>query len=73
MTELRIVFVEDEEVGEVQGMFDMEGNLLGAWSDNDASWRNEYFSPFLEKLGIIVEEGDASKADIKKIRKWFGV
>jgi hypothetical protein len=62
-----------KKMGEVQGMFDMEGNLLGAWSDNNAAWRNEYFSPFLEKVGIIVEEGDATKADIKKMRKWFGV
>lgn len=44
-----------EEAGEVEGMFDENGELLGIWSCNDASWRNEYFSPFMKRLGITIE------------------
>lgn len=44
-----------EECGEVEGMFDEDGNLLDLWSSNDATWRNEYFSGFMKKLGIEVK------------------
>jgi hypothetical protein len=40
----------------VEGMFDENGELLDMWSCNDATFRTEYFSRFLEKLGIRVEE-----------------
>jgi hypothetical protein len=47
--------VQDEyhDVGEVEGMFDYEtGELLGWWSSNDGHWRTEYFSGFMQQLGI---------------------
>lgn len=41
--------------GEMQGMFDDTGKMLGSWSCNDANWRGEYMEGFLNKLGIIVD------------------
>jgi hypothetical protein len=51
----RVWYVSSEEEGEVEGMFTEDGELLDIWACNDASWRNEYFSGFLEKLGIEVK------------------
>ena len=45
-------FVYTERVGEVEGVFDDEGNLLDFWCCNDATWRNEYFSGFMATLGF---------------------
>ncbi len=42
------------ETGEIEGMIDSDGNLLGAWAANDGTWRGEYFDGFMEKLGIEV-------------------
>ncbi len=50
-----IHLVTTERIGEVQGFFDDDGKLLGLWTCNDANWRNEYFSPFMEELGFIIE------------------
>jgi len=48
-----IYFIYSEgECGEVNGVFDAEENILGYWSCNDATWRNEYFSGFMAKLKI---------------------
>lgn len=52
-----LYFVYTEQVGEVEGIFDQDGTLLDFWSCNDACWRNEYFSPFMAKLGYTVEYG----------------
>ena len=41
-----------EEYGECEGMFDFEGNLISFWACNDANWRSEYFSGFMEFLGV---------------------
>lgn len=48
--------VSSEEEGEIEGMFTEEGDLLGMWCSNDACWRNEYFSDFMEELGIEVKD-----------------
>ena len=50
-----IHFVYSEAFGEIEGMFDSDGKLLGIWCNNDACWRQEYFGPFLEALNIRVE------------------
>jgi len=57
--------------GEIEGMFDDEGTLLGVWSSDDANWRIEYFRGFMEKLGIEVINRSASKALVNKLRKQF--
>jgi len=58
---------------EVQGIFDVNGNLLGAWSSNDANWRSEYFSEFMEQLGIREENPSKSLRDNmkKKLSNYF--
>jgi hypothetical protein len=43
-----------DTVGEVEGMFSESGEMLGTWCNNDASWRNDYFCGFMEKLGVDV-------------------
>jgi hypothetical protein len=47
--------IEDDDVGEVEGMFGEDGNILGMWASNDANWRNEYFREFMRALGIQVD------------------
>jgi hypothetical protein len=47
-----ISIVYSEAQGEIEGAFDENGELLSFWSCNDATWRNEYFGPFMKKLGI---------------------
>lgn len=48
--------VYDEEY-EVEGMF-LNGQLLDFWSLNDGHWRDEYFGPFMKKLGIKVRHSE---------------
>lgn len=50
-----IYHVYSDSDGEIEGMFDADGNMLGAWCCNDGLWRGEYFDPFLRKLGIEVK------------------
>lgn len=65
-----IKYVYTEEYGEIEGMFDENDELLGAWSCNDANWRDEYFSEFMEKLGIKVIYSSERKL-VKKLVKHF--
>ncbi len=51
----------------IEGIFDAKGNLLGAWSPNDANWRSEYFAPLMEKLGF--EIFDAGEEYDDKLRE----
>lgn len=48
------IYIEDSDLGEVEGMINDKGEVIGYWWSNDASWRNEYFGPFMQKLGITV-------------------
>lgn len=52
---LYFVSIESETAGECEGVFDADGTLLDFWADNDASWRNEYFAPFMARLGFDCE------------------
>lgn len=49
------------EHGENEAMFDSDFSLLGAWHNNDATFRDEYMNPWLKKLGIIVKSLPASR------------
>lgn len=62
---IRIVY--DEECGESEAVFDEAGNLIGSWHGNDASWRDEYFNPFMQSLGIKVTRSE-DPALIAKLR-----
>lgn len=62
-----VYYAQTEEVGEVEGMFDEDGELLGMWSCNDACWQNEYFSEFLDKLGVYVVEDGRFDDKLEKI------
>lgn len=54
----KVIYIEyTEEVGEVQGAFDENGDLIHIWSMNDANWRNEYLDPILEHFDIEVRSG----------------
>lgn len=48
-----IYYVPSDKL-EADGMFDADGNLLGAWCINDAMWRGEYMNGFMKALGIEV-------------------
>lgn len=45
---------------EIEGFFDEDGDLMGAWCLNDARWRNEYMNPLLNSLGYQVEKNTHS-------------
>jgi hypothetical protein len=64
------VDIADDDVGEVEGFFDEQGNLLHCWSMNDALWRSEYLNPLLEELGYTVKHSGASEF-LEKLRKQF--
>lgn len=42
----------------IEGVFNEKGELLDAWSPNDANWRNEYFNGFMAALGFDCVDGD---------------
>lgn len=50
----KIYIVYTELYGENQIVFDENFKVLGGWSMNDASYRDEYMGGFLKKLGIKV-------------------
>jgi hypothetical protein len=54
--------------GEIEGMFDEYGKLLGTWCSNDATWRDEYFADFMDALDITVVEG-GDRMLVRKLRK----
>lgn len=41
--------------GEIEGMFNEGGEILGCWSRNDGNWRSEYFDGFIESLGHTID------------------
>jgi len=54
---MKIVYFVDfyeDDIGSVQGMI-MDGKLIGTWMCNDANWREEYFSEFIQNLGFHIE------------------
>ncbi len=59
-----IVSVENDEIGEVEGMFDENKELIHWWSRNDANWRSEYFAPILEYFGY--KEVDKNPKSLNK-------
>jgi FMN phosphatase YigB (HAD superfamily) len=72
MRKLYISYPEDDLI---EGMFDVDGTLLDAWSPNDANWRSEYLNPFMRKLGF--EICDAPDWMDDKLRRyameWWGL
>lgn len=69
-----IYFFYSECFGEVEGMFDTNGNMLDCWMCNDATWRNEYFSGFMSKLGYTIKPLPEKfhESALKKIADSFG-
>jgi hypothetical protein len=69
------VYVCDDD-GEMEGMFDDQGELLAGWLMDDAHWRSEYMNGLLEALGheiVRVDSCDArkksDKALVKKVKE----
>lgn len=54
MKKVHIIAFDDFGEYEVAALDD--GTMLDIWSNNDASWRNEYFGPFMKKLDIRVND-----------------
>lgn len=75
MTKPRVIYHVYDGENEIEGMFDENGEWLGAWCCNDANWRNEYFDGFLEALGISVESApeDIEEKAIEELRERFDV
>lgn len=69
-------FVRTERIGEVEGVFSADGNLLGIWSNNDACWRQEYFGPFMAELGFKIEthwQGEWEEKLIEAAKEIWGL
>ena len=66
LIKLHHVYICDDEVGEVEGMFDAKGKLLDLWSNNDANWRGEYFEGFMNAIGFTVDDGDGVNPKLEK-------
>lgn len=69
------IWIEDictDEVGEVQGAFDDDGNLLHIWCTNDGDWRHEYFNPIFTALGYHVHSGRFEDELFAKAKKLWG-
>ena len=63
-----IYHIYSDKDGECQGMFDESEVYLDGWFCDDANWRNEYFSGFMEKLGLNVVTVN-SGAQYKRLEK----
>ena len=61
-----------DRIGEAEGFFDDEGNLLTAWSCNNVSWPDEYMDSLLEKLGYKVSHYRAEDEILQKLADYFG-
>ncbi len=70
-----VYYMWDGEYGEIEGMFDEQGELIGSWHSNDAHWRQEYFGKFMRNLGVEVKPVDPHMHDVllKKLRYACGV
>jgi hypothetical protein len=55
---------------EVEGMFDEDGKLLGAWCLNHANWRGEYFNSFMKATGIKVVKS-SKKEYVAELQKFL--
>ncbi len=67
-------FCEDD-LGEVQGVFDEKGKMLDCWCCNDANWRHEYMNGFMKNLGVTVKHELPAKfkaSAIKQLKEEFG-
>ena len=69
MNQTIYIVYSEGECGEIEGAFDARENILDIWSCNDATWRNEYFSGFLAKVGIEVVTNVPEKLRAKLEKK----
>ena len=67
------VYLSDDDLGEVEGMFDENDEVIGHWHSNDASWRDEYFSGFMKNLGVKVVSAKPTKKQVRLLREAFGI
>jgi hypothetical protein len=73
MKTLYLYNVEDNELGEAQGVFDEHGGLLSCWGLEDANFRLEYMNELMTKLGYKVTQAPKKMhSDMKeKMRSYF--
>ena len=59
---------------EADGFFTEEGEIICAWSNNDAMWRSEYMDSLINKLGFEIEHKYYTDAPelVLKLKEWFG-
>jgi len=72
-----IYIIHFESYSEFEAVFDDNFQYVSAWDGNDANWRNEYFSDFMKKLGIVVKTELPKKVkslDLEKVafKKMYG-
>ena len=72
---MRTLYISYPEDDLIEGIFDQDGTLLDFWSPNDACFREEYFGPFLKKLGFNVEYAPEWMDDIlrRKAMEEYGL
>ena len=63
---ISIIQAYSDDVGEVEGAFDKDGNLLGSWHANDGDWRSEYFDGFMKNLGIVISYKPKNREELQQ-------
>jgi hypothetical protein len=70
---LMLVTLCEDELGECQAMFDPYGELITAWSMNDAIWSQEYYRKLMNYLNVtIISQKVATPDQLTAIKKYFG-
>lgn len=65
----KIYIIGFEGHGEFQAVFDENFKCISGWDRNDANWRNEYFSHFMNELGINVLTKLPKEANKERLEK----
>lgn len=69
MKKKTIYIIYTEACGENNIVFDDKFKVITAWSCNDATWRDEYFQPLMDYLGVKVLENLPESVDEDKLIK----
>ena len=60
-TEMKKLYTCHDQPDGFEGIFNERGDLITYWSQNDATWRHEYFEDLMYYLGYTVEHTEKPK------------
>ena len=71
MASVKLLFVCINDPFEAEAFFDEDGSVVVAWSNNDATWRQEYMGGLLTHLGATVEISEDPEL-VSRLRRYWG-